>query len=126
MRARQRQIGLVGVDDPRVALGHEKPVRAGVGDHLGDVVLDGLTGKLKKSDGIGEKRENADHGEHGQQRHEQAARGLGRQEGEGARDRDQGGRQKQDEAGATGPFAAVDGGDRGLAHERLSSVAPIP
>ena len=52
MGARKRQIGFVGVDDARFAVGDDETVGIAVGDRFGGVVAARLAGKLQHAERV--------------------------------------------------------------------------
>ncbi len=119
-RARQRHIGLVGVDDPGIAFRHQQAVRARIGDELGDVVARLRPGNLQEADRIGQQRGNADEGQEGQQREDEPRRLVALEEGKGRHDHDQRRGEQQHQARAARTLGAVDAGMRtDLVHGNL-------
>ena len=77
-RARERAVGLVGVDDPRFAVGDQNSVRTGVGDRLGGVEARRPGRELQQAEGEQKQAESAADGEDddhpGEQRRADGAR----------------------------------------------------
>ena len=122
MGAGEGHVGFVGVEDPRIRVGDDEAVGIGVGDRLGRVVAGGLPGELQYSEGIEERREDAEHGEAGDDPGQQPDPLAGRKEIEQA-DRGEQAADQQDEQGGIGaPIGSVNGcgGDQ-RAHRRTFS-----
>jgi hypothetical protein len=125
LRARQRHVAFVGVDDPPVVVGHHEPLARRVRHQLGEVVARALAGELHGADRQGEEEENARHGEQREQPEDERLRLLGGHEPQADRRSDQNARKQEQQADMARPLRPVDGGTRqGLAvlsHEDATS-----
>jgi hypothetical protein len=111
-------IGLVSVDDPAFALGHQQAFAAGVGDLLGDVVARRLPGESDEPDRKSEEGDHPDHREHGKKGYGHAASLFGREKrgGEGGGHKEN--CENQHQSGAACAFRAV----KSACHRRLAHV----
>jgi hypothetical protein len=73
LRARQTEIGFVGVDDPALVVDDGQALTGGVGHELGDIVAGALPGELDDAD---RRREQEEHPCHGEERQQAENEGL--------------------------------------------------
>ena len=115
-RARHGEVGLVGVEEARITFRDQKPLAAGIGDQLGQIVAGRLPGELQHADGVEEQRAQPDDGEDRQQPERETTCLLLRQNrirGGGCHEQHRDG---QDQQRTAGSLRAINRRQRSLRH----------